>query len=951
MPTESAAPLGVSAVPRLTWAARVARAWARALSASYLGSQVALATGTSVLIGALGLLTGPLLARLLGPDARGELAAIQAWPLLLVTISTLGLHEATIYFSARDPQRAARYLASASTLSLLMVPPVVVAGYALMPLLLHAQSAATIATARWYLLVVPLLTLVAMPMGAFRGRKDLVTWNVLRLGIPLGWLIVLAVAGVTGNGRPAWIAGAYLVMLAVMTVIRWIASSRRMPGPFIPDPRDWRPMLRFGLPTMASQTPMLLNLRFDQMLMAALLIRRDLGLYAVAVAWSGAVSPALSGMGVVMFPAVASAGSTKDQTRILSRGTRLSVLLAVAIGLVLMLLAPVAIPFLFGAGFEGSVAAALILIPAAVVAELNAILREGARGLGATKAVLLSEIGGVIAGVATLAVLLGPLGIVGAATASLVGYSVASLMLVTSIGQATGSSIGSLLLPRVRDVGMVWRQLVAVGRSHHSRRGSGPAQAPQDGPVLFLCPTQFGVRNVLHSRMLPALQQRGHRAVLLGVSAAAGHDSAAGAGRAFGDLDPMPRRPLGHALSALDVIQGASFFERFGLCSDRVTRRWYGRGDRPWRRAGASVVALAGVVGGRAGFYRWQLACIARLKRHAWDLGPARHRLAELRPSVVVATSCISRVEEPFLMAARELGIPTLGCIQSFDHLTSRPLPADCDQYAVWNVRMKRQLLEYHHPRDPSGIFVTGTPQFDFHRQLEFRWSRAETLERIGLSPGDRYILYAANTITQTPSEPALVLELVARCARTPELARHRIVVRLHPRDEFERWNHVAEADPRVVVSRPTATSQSFDGPDNQAQLVSTLSHADVCHNMWSSMSLDAAAVDTPVVCVAFAGQRGGLEDEFCRRVYETDYYRPIVESGGVRVAHDMDQLVAETVAYILNPTRDQQERARLAADECGALDGRSAERIAALIAKMAGSTHTGTATAAAGTP
>jgi hypothetical protein len=249
---------------------------------------------------------------------------------------------------------------------------------------------------------------------------------------------------------------------------------------------------------------------------------------------------------------------------------------------------------------------------------------------------------------------------------------------------------------------------------------------------------------------------------------------------------------------------------------------------------------------------------------------------------------------------------------------------------------MKRQLLQYHYPRDPSRIVVTGTAQFDFHRRPEFHRPRAETLARIGLAPGDRYILYAANTVTQTPSEPTLVLELAARCARTPELERHRVLVRLHPRDEFSRWGHVSAADPRIVVSRPTAISQCFEGPDDQTRLVSTISHADVCHNMWSSMSLDAAALDTPVVCVAFAGQRGGLEDEFCRRVYETEYYRPIIESGGVRLALDMDQLVAETVAYVLHRGRDATARARMAEEECGPLDGHSAERIANLIDEIA---------------
>jgi hypothetical protein len=169
-----------------------------------------------------------------------------------------------------------------------------------------------------------------------------------------------------------------------------------------------------------------------------------------------------------------------------------------------------------------------------------------------------------------------------------------------------------------------------------------------------------------------------------------------------------------------------------------------------------------------------------------------------------------------------------------------------------------------------------------------------------------------------------------------PDLRRHRILVRFHPNDDFERWNAVAAADRRIVLSRPSARSESFAGPEDQAQLISTLLHADVCHNMWSSMSLDSAVVGTPVVCVAFAGRRGTAEDRFCRVVYEADFYAPIVASGGVRMAYGIDQLVAETVEYVRDRRRDAEARARLASQECGPLDGGSAERIARLIVRLA---------------
>jgi len=91
-------------------------------------------------------------------------------------------------------------------------------------------------------------------------------------------------------------------------------------------------------------------------------------------------------------------------------------------------------------------------------------------------------------------------------------------------------------------------------------------------------------------------------------------------------------------------------------------------------------------------------------------------------------------------------------------------------------------------------------------------------------------------------------------------------------------------------------------------------------------MSLDAAAVGTPVVCVDFGDHPQG---------HAMDHFRPIVESGGVRLAVNLGELVAEIVAYVRDRSRDDVERRRLVSQECGPVDGRCAERVAQVIADI----------------
>ena len=471
-----------------------------------------------------------------------------------------------------------------------------------------------------------------------------------------------------------------------------------------------------------------------------------------------------------------------------------------------------------------------------------------------------------------------------------------------------------------------------------------PAPTPTRArSVVILCPTAWGIRNVVLSGMLDSM--RGEMTVHLLTTAEADNAVAErweGAGQ-----EEMLRvsevRP-GRAHDLLRVLLQASFASRHRLTTYRIFNRWRRRGQAPARRLwNAAVLGLA-AAGSSDRLFRWQVAADRHLTRARWNLAPIVAQLRALRPDLVVSTSCVVREEAAYLLAAAELGIPTLGCILSFDNLTSKGILPAFDDYAVWSARMRAEVLRLYPDRNPARIHVTGTPQFDVHRREALRWPRARTLARLGLEPADRYLVFAANCATYTPSEPALVRAFLQRCERHPVLGDHRLVVRPHPGDDPARWSGLAEADRRLVMSWPRSADGRFSSEEAQARLVSTLAHADACLNMASTMSLDAAVLDTPVVCVGFALPEGSLEDWLAAACYATTHYAPIAASGGVRIARSLDALVAETAAAVIAPARDRAARARLVDDVCGPTDGRAAERIAALIGSLVGAGRAPTA-------
>jgi O-antigen/teichoic acid export membrane protein len=199
--------------------------------------------------------------------------------------------------------------------------------------------------------------------------------------------------------------------------------------------------------------------------MAAFLGAESLGLYAVAVAWSSAVAPLLNGIGLVMLPQVAASMNRGHAVRFFAEGVRMTSTLAACSCVGLALITPPAIHVLFGAGFSGSIPSALILVPGAGILGINLALQEGLRALGYPYAVLKAELSGLVVTAVALAMMLRPLGIGGAACASLFGYSTVTISLLTSAKRIAGISPLSLILPRSNDIKNTFHRISAIARS------------------------------------------------------------------------------------------------------------------------------------------------------------------------------------------------------------------------------------------------------------------------------------------------------------------------------------------------------------------------------------------------------------------------------------------------------------------------------------------------------
>jgi O-antigen/teichoic acid export membrane protein len=397
--------------------------------------QVSLTMVTNVIIAAIGIATGLLSARLLGPTGRGELAAIQTWSTLIASLALLGLDGAVVYFCSRHSALAGRYLVSAVALILTASGGFVILGSGLMPWLLRAQSGEVIDAARVFLVVMLLInTLIGMPHQVLRAMGAWRTWNLFRILPHLGWLTaLLGVLIFSSWATPVALSRLYLVAHVVLIFPMAVLTWRYIPRPFEVQAGLFRPFLDYGLPSMLTVLPQAMNLKLDQLLIAMLFEPRLLGLYVVAAAWSGATAPVINAVGPVLFPRLSMVADRPQQRILLLSVVKMTSLVLLILTVLLLVLTPFMVPFLFGSAYRDAVPAAQILVVAGAFGNLNLTLEDGLRGLGRPRQVLAAEVVGLVVTAALLWQLLPSLNILGAALASVGAYAAITFRLAYAI--------------------------------------------------------------------------------------------------------------------------------------------------------------------------------------------------------------------------------------------------------------------------------------------------------------------------------------------------------------------------------------------------------------------------------------------------------------------------------------------------------------------------------------
>ncbi|GAA0991860.1 oligosaccharide flippase family protein [Subtercola frigoramans] len=391
--------------------------------------------------------SAPILARVLGVDGRGEVAAITAPFLLAVSALTLGLPEALTFFVAKRVSQPGRVLARGVAL-LFLIGAIGTAGIIGLVPVLFTGSSAEIAILVAFALVPSLIVGGIRGYAAGRGLWKLI--SVERTVSAFARLGAVGVLAAIGNLTVETAS----ISIAVTTFVGGIAylplvGQRNASSPQDPNiTGSSGRLLSFGARLWFGTLAGVMLSRLDQTLMIPLSDSFQLGIYAVAVSVSEVTLVFNSAVRDVIFSEEASGGDPQRLALASRISTLMTLVLAIAVGISTIWL----LPLVFGSDFSPAIVVVEVLLFGIVVGNPGSVAGAGLSARGRPELRSYALVIACIVNVVAVIVLVPTLGALGAAIATVIGNAVAGNLNVLWMKLCFNVPVSDFLVIRMSDV-------------------------------------------------------------------------------------------------------------------------------------------------------------------------------------------------------------------------------------------------------------------------------------------------------------------------------------------------------------------------------------------------------------------------------------------------------------------------------------------------------------------
>lgn len=325
--------------------------------------------------------------------------------------------------------------------------------------------------------------------------------------------------------------------------------------------------------------------------------------------------------------------------------------------------------------------------------------------------------------------------------------------------------------------------------------------------------------------------------------------------------------------------------------------------------------------------------------QHAFTPNLYANLFERYKPSLVVAATPGWRLDRYLLREAAQRGIQNLACIVGWDNSSSYSLPgARVDWANCWSEIQKEELMLGSDWRAEQ-VHVGGIPSYDGYFKRMWVLPRAQYFAQHNLDPERALISFACSFVSFSPNLQDV--EALARLVSREQLSKPaQLLVRLHPNhfmdvprfiEEREKIRALARELPHVHVVEPVALGGElgyYSGED-MSEKSSMMAHSDVFTTVYSTMVVEAAVHDRPVLSVCLDSPEGwrGKFTLPLSQIGGWPTHSRFLQSGAGRVALTEDELRDLLNQTLENPHAQRAARQEFIRRECTFTDGSAGAR------------------------
>ncbi|MRH99160.1 oligosaccharide flippase family protein [Kriegella sp. EG-1] len=381
---------------------------------------------SKILIIAFGIATSIIIARTLGPDKNGIIAALMVYPSLFMSIGSLGIRQSTAYFLGKEiyPENVVK--TAISQIWFLTSIISVIVCFCLIYYL--SSSGSNIVYVILVIIPIPFSLFATYNSGIFLGKNQLSIFNKINW-IPALILLILTVffvvwlsLDITGY-LIAMIGGPLFISIVLLFKNKFInAFSFTFQWNVI------KKMLSLGVIYALSLLVINLNYKIDIILLDLMSATYETGIYSKGAAITQYLWQIPMLLSTIVFARSAVSKNGRTFSLKIAQLLRLSIL---AIGLgsfILFIISDIIILLMYGEVFKGSTSVLKILLPGVLLLTFFKVMNMDLAGKGKPWVALKAMIPALIVNVLLNYAWIPSYGADGASAASTVSYSIAAVL-------------------------------------------------------------------------------------------------------------------------------------------------------------------------------------------------------------------------------------------------------------------------------------------------------------------------------------------------------------------------------------------------------------------------------------------------------------------------------------------------------------------------------------------